>query len=316
MGSRYVGLGRETGAFGTAVAATRYLEAIADMKVDQGIITRPPIASRAFRKRSLGPYRTQGSIGEFPVDPLSIGELLYAAFGWVASAQQGGTAAYLHTFTPADVLPSYTMRLGSEVTERILPGCLEESLTVKFPHDNDVQATAQMLSGILETKASLGTPSFSALQCLNMQDAASVLTIEGADKRSVVYDFEFTLKNNIPISKGDLSGRYFSTKRVGQREVTGKLSAYFDSSVEYDRFMASTEFALIIRAQGPVIASTYYYYLEVEMRKCVYDKDVVPAIKPQNEPMVVDAPFKALYDSTGGFNAEAKAKLMNTATNY
>jgi hypothetical protein len=132
----------------------------------------------------------------------------------------------------------------------------------------------------------------------------------------VVYDFEFTIKNNIPMTKRDLSGRQFSTARVGQRDVTGKLSAFFDTTAEYDRFIAGNEFTLIARAQGPLIASTYYYYLEIEMRRCAYDKDVVPAVKPQSEPLVVDAPFRAMYDTTGGFNAEAKLKLMNTVTAY
>jgi hypothetical protein len=314
--TRYVGLGSEV-VFGTPAPATRYIESIADLKPDQGWIIPPPIASRAFRKRNLGPYTATGSIGDFGVDPLNIGELLLGAFGSVSTLQQGGTAARLHTFTPVEgVLPSLTVRLGVEATERISPGTFVEALTLKFAHDKDVQANAQILSGYVETKGAIGSPTLSTLQNLNMQDINSIYTIDGSPKRNVVYDFEFTIKNNIPIAKRDLSGRQFTTARVGQREVTGKLSAYFDTTAEYDRFIAGTEFTLIARAQGPLIASPYYYYLEVEMRKCAYDKDAAPGVKAQSEPLVVDAPFQALYDSTGGFNAEAKAKLMNTIAAY
>jgi hypothetical protein len=318
MGVRYTALGKETVAYGTPAAATRYLEAIASIKPDQNWVIPPPIASRAFRKRNLGPYRARGNIGDFPVEPENIGELLFGVFGSVNSAQQGGTTAYLHTFTPADTLPSYTVRLSADTAQRILPGGLIEALTIKFGHDKDIQAIAEILSGFPEETAALETPTISTLQALNMQDAASVLTILGTSKRNLIYDLEINIKNNIPFDRGDLSGRSFATKRVGQREITGKISMYFDDTMggEYDKFMTATEFALIINARGPLIVGSYYYFLELELRKCVYLKDSVPDVKPQNEPVVVDAPFKAFYDTTGGFNAEIKAKLQNTITAY
>jgi hypothetical protein len=316
MGTRYVAVGKETVAYGTPAAATRYAEAIASIKPDQGWVIPPPIASRAFRKSNLGPYRARGSIGDFPVEPENIiGELLMGAFG-AETPTNPYAGVYLHTFAPADTLPSYTLRLGVEQTERILAGCLIESLTVKFPHDKDVQASAEVLSGFVETKGAIGTPTISSLQALNMQNAASVLTIATVNKRTLVYDLELTIKNNIPFNRGDLSGRTFATKRVGQREVTGKLSAYFDDTTEYDRFIAGTEFTLDVKAVGPIIASTYRYYLEFELRKCIYLSDVSPGVKPQNELLVVDAPFKAFYDTTGAFNAEAKGYLENAIAAY
>jgi len=212
-------------------------------------------------------------------------------------------------------LPSYTVRIGVEQTERILPGGLIESLTVKFPHDGDIMANAEILSGFPETKTSIGTPTVSELQALNMQDIASVLTIETVNKRNLIYDLELTIKNNIPFDKGDLSGRTFATKRVGQREVSGKLSAYFDDTTEYDRFIAGTEFTLIVTAVGPAITSAYKHQLELKLKKCAYSSGT-PDVKPQNEPLVIDAPFKALYNTTGDFLAEVKATLQNTIAAY
>lgn len=313
MGTRYVGLGKET-TYGTAVAATRYLEAIASIKPDQNWITPPPIASRAFRKRNLGPYRARGTIGDFPVEPENIGELLMGVFG-DETVTNPETGAYLHLFRPADTLPSYTIRQGVQLTERILPGGLIEAVTIRFPHDGDVTANAEVLSGFPETKTTIGTPTISPLQALNMQDPNSSLTILTANKRDVVYDFEVTIKNNIPFDRGDLSGRTFATKRVGQREVTGKLSAYFDSTTEYDRFIAGTEFKVIILANGPLCGATVGYRIGFELHKCAYSGGV-PDIKPQNEPLIIDAPFKALYDTTDGFNAEGKATVLNSIPSY
>ncbi|MCW4048057.1 MAG: phage tail tube protein [Candidatus Bathyarchaeota archaeon] len=316
MGTRYVALGKET-IYGTAVAAMRYAEAVASIKPDQSWIIPASVGSRAVRKRALGPYRARGNIGDFPVEPENIiGELLLGVFGSVSSVQQGGTSAYLHTFSPAESLPSYTVRLGVEQAERVLPGGLVESLTVKFKHDDVIKATAEILSGFPETRASINTPSISTLQPFDMQATSAVLSINGSSKRSMVYDLELTVKNNIPFDRGALDGRTFSTKRYGQREVTGKLSAYFDDTSEYDRFIAGNEFTLLVTAVGPLIAGSYYYQLGFELRKCVYLRESAPDVKVQNEPLVIDAPFQAFYDTSGGFNAEAKATLQNAITSY
>lgn len=309
---RYIGLARERSTYGTPEAMIHTEDAKSSFKPDQNWIMPPSIARRDATKRNLGPYRTRGSIGDFPVCPEGIiGDLLYGVFGSISTSTPYGNV-YIHTFSPADTLPSYTMRQGVEQTERIIPGGLVESLKVRFPHNDDIQANAEVLSGFPETKTSLGTPLISPLQALNMQGATSVLTIEGANKRNLIYDLEIMVKNNIPFDRGDLSGRTFATKRFGQREVTGKLSAYFDDTTEYDRFIAGTEFALIVRADGDIFqVGGYKYYLQFELRKCIYLRDTAPDVTPINSPLVIDAPFKAFYDTTGGFNAEAKATLQN-----
>jgi len=295
--------------------ANRYIEAIASLKPDQGWIIPSPIADRAFRKRNLGPYRTRGTIGDFPVEPENIGELLYGAFGNVLTTNPA-SGVYLHTFSPADSLPSYTFHIGSEQKERLVRGSLVEALTIKFAHDDDLKARAEILSGWVESSQNLETVAFSTLQALNMLTATNILTIDGISKKYEIYDLEITIKNNIPFDRGNLGSRQFTIKRYGAREVTGKLSAYFDNTEEYDRFIAGNEFTLIIHVDGPVITGAYKYYLEFELRKCIYLRDVAPDIAAINEPLVVDAPFKAFYDTYGGFNAEAKAKLQNAISAY
>jgi len=313
---RYVSLGKEPN-YGITAAPQRYAEAIASIKPNQGWIIPNPIASREFRKRNLGPYRTRGSIGEFPVEPENIiGELLLAVFGSVNTSNPA-TGVYQHVFLPEDTLPSYTLRLGSEQIERVLPGGLVESLTVKFPHNDDLKARAEILSGFIESTASLATPTLSPLQALNMllYPGTSVLKIGGVSKKNIVYDLEVTIKNNIPFDRGDLSGRTFSKKRYGQREVTGKVSAYFDDTTEYDRFIAGEEFKVEVRAHGPVFVDpTWNYVMGFDLEKCVYLRDVSPDIAAINEPLVVDAPFKAFYNPSVGY--EARGILQNAISAY
>jgi len=315
MGTRYVATGKET-SYGVAVAAAYYEEAKAALKPDLGWLIPKPVASRAYRTKSEGPYRTRGNIGDFPlITEGIIGHLLYGAFGSISTANQT-TGVYRHTFTPAETLPSLTVRLGVEQTQRILPGCLVNTLKLHFPNNDSVQANAEILSGIIESKAAIGTPTPSNVQAINMCGSECGMTIGGVTKRDVVFDLEFTLENKIPFERGALDGRTFSKKRYGDRTIKGKLSAYFDDTTEYDRFMAGTEFSIMIHTSGPLIIDPYYHYLEIEMRKCVYLKDVAPGVEPQSEPLVVDAPIQAFHDTTGGFNAEAKAVLQNTINSY
>jgi hypothetical protein len=314
MGTRYVGFGKEI-TYGVEHAADKFIAAIANVEPDPGWIIPAPVVSRSSQKRNLGQYRARGTIGDFPVEPENIGELLLGVFG-AETVSNPYSGVFLHTFAPADTIPSYTLCLGVELIQRMLIGSLVESLTLKFSHDNDIQANAEILSGFPELEDPIMTPAISTLQALNMQDLGSVLTIVTVNKRNVVYDLEVTIKNNIPFTKGDLSGRTFATKRLGHREITGKLSIYFDDTAEYERFKAGTEFNLDIKAIGPTIASTYKYYLELDLRKCVYMRSTAPGVKVQDEPLVIDAPFKAFYDTAGGFNAEGKAMLQNTIPIY
>jgi hypothetical protein len=313
---RYVGLGKES-TYGTAVAASRYLESVTSMKPDHGFITQTPIQGRYPTKRGPGPYRCRGNLGDFDLEPENMGELLYGVFGSVVSTNVLGSV-YNHVFTPADTLPSYTMRIGAEAagSERILAGCLANSLTLKFPHDGALKGNAEMLSGFVETRGALGSPSFSTLKALNMYGSTSVLTIAGTSLRSQIYDLQVTIENNIPFQRGSLDGRTFSVKRYGLRRVSGKISMYFDDIQQYDKFLNQTEFTLIVRADGDVIQAGYKYYLNLELRKCLYPRDAAPDLVSQEELMVLNAPFEALYDTTGGFNAEAKATLQNTVTAY
>jgi len=294
---RYVGLGKET-TFGTAASATRYIESVESIVPDQGWIIPTPVAQRAYRKKNLGKYRGSGNIGEVNVEPENIGELLQAVMGNGSDNKSNpATGVYLHTFTPQDTLDGYTVRIGVEQAERILPGCLCNSLKFRFPHEDNVKAVAAILhGGAIEAKGTLGTPTLSTLQPFPVAPVTT-LTIAASDKKAYVYDGEITIDNKIP-DRDSLGSRFMPKIRQGERLVAGKISAYFDETTEYDRFLAGTEFALIVKWEGPVISGAYKYYLEFHLEKCVYLKDAAPHVTSISEPLVIDAPFQSFYDST------------------
>jgi len=312
---RYVGLGKET-TYGVSVATTRYIDTIADIKPDQNWLIPTPIGQRMFWKKALGMYRSRGTVGDFPVEPENLGEILLGVLGSVTTTNPA-SGVYLHEFKGADSIPSYTLRKSVEQTDRVLPGGLFESLTLRInPEDREaaVKAKAELLSGFVETKAIPVSPSFSTLQPFDLGNAGNEMQIAGVNKKDLVFDFEVTMKNNIPFGRGDLSGRTFSKKRLGSREITGKLSAFFDDTTEYDRFIAGTDFSLWAFIKGPVISGAYSYTLSISLPKCVYLRDATPNIVPMNEPLVINAPFKAFYDPSSTY--DFLISLQNTISGY
>ncbi len=315
MGTRYVGLGKEN-VFGTPVAAARYESCTDQFEPDQGWIIPEPVAAPAYDKKQLGPYRARGVLPAFPVTPLGIvGELLYGVLGNVNSAQQGGTAAYLHTFSRGTSLPSFTARLGVELKERIDAGVLFNSLEFHFEQGKAVTVQPELFSGFVESDGNIGAPTIDTLEALSMFESTATATIAAADVRKLLYDVTIKIENNIPFDRGDLNGRGWTTKRYGLPKVTGKLSTYFESATEYERFLAGGEFALAISTSGPLISGSYRYGLGFQLPRCVYTKGV-PHVASQSEQLVVDAPFQAFYSTGSGFNDVVKATLTNTVTGY
>jgi hypothetical protein len=308
---RYVGLGKQT-QFETETTISRYLESVADVEPDQGWIIPASIAQREQRKRNLGFFLERGTIGDFEAEPENIGELLLGAFGSVTTTNPA-TGVYQHVFSPADTIPSWTLELGVDIVRRVITGMLVNKLTFRMPHDDNLKANVGVICRGPENRQTLPTPSTSTLQAFVFPQLT--LSLAGIDKASQCYDGEIYIDNRIPVRSGG-GVRYMPNIRVGQRKVGGKLSLHFDDTIQYDRFLAGTEFTLLAKWIGPLISGSYYYQLELELRKCVYLRGVAPGPKPQDEPLVIDAPFEAFYDTTAGFNAEAKATLINTIVSY
>jgi len=308
--ARYFGIAQEY-TFKTEKAASVYTNISRESIVpDQGWIIPETVARRTFDKKVLGAFRARGNI-EFPVEPENgIGWYLKWVLGSVTSSQQGGTSAYKHTFKSADAIKSFTGRVGVDISERILGGCLLNSLALRFAHGEELTGVAEVFAAE-EAKGSIGSPTFSALDPFVFSQA----TVEFADEaKAIVAEGEVRINNRIPFDRGVLGSRYFPKIMVGKRLVDGRLSLFFDDAAEYDRFLAGTEFKLELLTQGPQIGATgYYYSLNVIMTKCIYLRDTAPHVD-RRELIVLDAPFQAFYDSTPA--TEIAVELINQDNDY
>jgi len=318
--SRYIGF-RKEGEYGTAETdpSIRYEDTPNSIQPNLNWMIPEPVAKRAYQKRATGLYRAQGPIGDFDVTPEGIiGDLLMGVFGSEETPLNPETDVYTHEFVPADTIPSYTVRVGGEIEERVLPGCLIEELTLKYKAGAFLKANATVYSGFPETPDTIvAAPTIDTIQPFTqIDDLVNFIVGTDTTAEGKLSELTLTIKNNIPFSEGDLSGNTFSQIRVGQRTVTGTMTVAFDNDDVYDDFIAGTAFDLTATLQGALIgeSETYRNLLRVKLFNCQYLRDGTPPIRTQNEILKINAPFQAFYNA--GEAREVEAFLQNSITAY
>jgi len=302
---RYAGLGKET-TYQTAVAATVYADVRSErIEPDHGVIIPESASRRAFQKFSLGAYRARGPLEIYAGPRNGASALLEAVLGKVTTTENVTGQVWTHVFDVEKTIPSFTLRLGVELAERILAGCLLNSLEARFAFGEDVIFTGTVFHGKPETKGTLGTPTISPE--MHFSFTGATISIAGTASESVS-EARVLIENTIPFDRGVIGKREFPWIKVGKRKVTGSLSLFFDSTTEYDRFLAGTTFALQLKAEGREFYTGYKFTLQLDLPKCLSLRGTAP-MQDRRELFVLDAPFQAFYDDTSGY--EIQARVIN-----
>ena len=298
---RYVSIAKES-TFGVFETGGTFapMEAVESLAADQNWVISDSIGQRARVKKSLGIWRIKGNVGELDIEPENVGDLLTGCLGSDDIGTVGG-GYYRHTISPADTIPSYSMKIGLDsVIERRISGILIDSIRMSFTQGERARIQATCLSGFEETTDTPSAPSFSTLQPFMFHEAE--IELEGSTITQKVYAGEVSVNNGL-IDKGALGTRYMDTIRVGLRSVSGKLSMFFTDTTEFTRFKNGTEFSLTLTY------TSGSYSFKVILPKCVYKADSVAHSRPITEALVMDASFEAFYDSDAGY--EIQIQLIN-----
>jgi len=290
-----------------------------NIQLDPNYVIPAPTAHLSYRKRQRGLYRAQGPV-VFPVSPNSvISDVLKGVFGKVETTTPAGDVK-LHTYTPQAELPSYTMRVGIEKTERVLPGCLFESLTLRYRPGEPLEAEASVYSGIEEQA---DTPltwddlkgRLDPLEFFTQLKGKTNFTIGTDDDRMAdVTSFDVTIANNINFTAGDLESQYYNVLERGPLEVTGNLELRFRELTDFNNFKAGTPFDFIAVLSGKNIEGAYDYSIGLNLYQLQILREGAPPLRAMDEPLRINAPFQAFYDPTE--NLEVKAFVQNTITPY
>lgn len=250
--------------------------------------------------------------GKIPLffDPQILGEFFYSLLGSKTAAQQGGTAAYLHTFTQQTGLqpPAYTFfqdrSLGVLKYNR---GCVK-AISMKGGVDNLVETDVEILFEN-EASGSIGSPSFPTQRYQSFQNVD--FKIAGTSNTDVK---EWDLKiDNSARAHRVLAGSQVLNDIIAPEKIsiTGGFTIYFQNTTERDKFIANTASAIRILSIGATIASTYKYTIDINIYAAHYkafpygEDDGLLAAKAQYEGHYSTSDSKAI-----------QVELTNTDTSY
>ena len=294
--------------YGTAVAPTRAYEAKADtfqrdVEYIQSVGFRKDMETILSGRDTTVSLGATGSI-EMDVMDKGMGLLLQHTLGTSAIAQQGGTAAYLQTFSTNDTggTGSFTVQSSKVDSGGTLRGFTNEgSVITGFNINQELGANTSMTfnfdSENEQTSTAIATPAYPAsMTPFNY----TMATIEIDD--SAVNTFtSFSLEGDLAM---DTQRRFLKgsatkgqPKRSGVPSYTGTISGEFEDLTQYAAFTAGTEFKLeFIATAGTAIAGSYYPYFHVTMPKCKWTGST--PVASLDGMTTIDLPYTVLWDGS------------------
>ncbi|MBS7627034.1 hypothetical protein KEJ51_08410 [Candidatus Bathyarchaeota archaeon] len=304
MVERYLGVGEES-TFGTAVTANKFKDVISEnLRLDKRYLFPDTVRGRAVFKKLPGPVIVRGEVVMLLASEPDT-KFFYWGLG-SKSTEQLATGVYQHTITPADTVKSFTARVGAEQFERVIPGCIIDTMTVEAVAGETATTTLSIV-GANESKTTIGTPSFGAVSELNFSGATVTI---GSSTASYCRAFRLRVNNNIAIDRMyALGSQTMKRMEVGRRVVDGSLDLQFADSTEYDRFLAGQDFTLNVKLEGDTISGDYKHTVEIDLPKVIYTSDTAPLLT-RRDPIRITAPFRAMFDSTSGY--DIAVKVTNT----
>lgn len=289
----------------------------------QTVIDLGNIQNRHRVGHALSDYHMVGSPTQIVTPGGHIGYWLGMAIGAESSAQQGGTAAYKHTYTPADDLKTFSMwyKRGGNQQVVIPYGLVNTLLLEQAP--NDVLRSTVGLFGRTET--------------INADDIATAdaydtagafhnmdLAVTGPTNAAQVHKSSILIDNKYDVEKGKVHGsRFYEAAVSGKREISGTMEMWFNDDGDYQSFWGSTsdvtpdvdgEFSTIPLNfkwdTNVFIEDPYEYALEIDIPEALYRTSTI-TIEDRIRQTIN---WSAQYDTTDTY--EIEAYLTNAVVSY
>ncbi len=271
----------------------------------------------------MSDYHMVGSVPQIVTPGGHIGYWLGMAIGNPTSAQQGGTSAYKHTYSPANDLKTFSMwyqRGGNQ--QIVMPYGLVNTLTLDQGVD-DVLRSSIDIYGRTET---INSDDFSTAGAYDIIEPFHNmdLTVTGPTNASQAHKSTLVLSNNYNLALGKVHGsRFYEAAVPGKRSITGTIELWFDDDGDVQRFWGSTSdttpnvdgifstVPLNFKWDTNVEADTgYNYALEIDIPGAMYKTSTVTI----GDRIKQSIGFSAQYDTVDAY--EVEAYLTNTTVSY
>lgn len=299
--SAQFGMKAET-TYGTPVTVDRFIEFLSEALEDEmEFLIAKGIGAGRFARTTHMVATKIGAKGstEHELMTKGCGLLLKHGLGASASAQQGGTPEYLHTYTP-DEPPSATVQIGvpdtsGTVRTKTAEGAVVTKGKLSASLGEIVRLALEWAAEQMVNSTALATASFAANRAPFVYSQGA-LTIGGSSM--VVKSFEVEWDHALDIERRGIG----ATQRrkpipAGEFAVTGTLDAEFESLTAWNAFLAGTTAQLVLTFTGGTIPSTSNPYKTTVTIPAIYYTGTTPQV---GGPEIVrqSLPFKALYNGT------------------
>jgi len=318
---RYLALKKET-EYGTHVTPDKFIDIVSEsIAYRNNVIYVENVNTVDFLKQVAGPYGIAGDF-DLKIEPENIGHILLGLFGQVTSEQQGETSAYKHTFKPIGEdteLPSFTFEVGiGAITARRIAGCKIRRLSLSCAA-GDLLLGSVTLVGKKDAIEDLQTPSFSALPPFawnqaTVTRAGSTIkpTAVEVNYENILSEDEYRLSTDRTIQELPWLSRRISGRIDLKFANTDDLKLFYGAAAATEPQETIETVALNLKFVSALIEAAYYYTLELDIPRVVYD--IANANVNVRDKIIQSIEWTALYDATATY--AAKAELTNKVTSY
>lgn len=181
-----------------------------------------------------------------------------ALWGWMGLPTTSQPAAstnptvYKHTFTLADIPPSYTVARGMDAKTYTVPYSVMEKMDFSFNADGKLfEVKSSWLGLFAQIYASPPTPNFSTV--LPMAGYAPTLKFVDGVQSNDITEMTINFAQKITLWYPANGSPDFVTAYFGERSITVDMTARFDNDTLYQRYRTNVQDSLTFDIQGAVI---------------------------------------------------------------
>ena len=295
-------------ALGSLTTRTKFIDIVSEsLKRVPNYVHSSNLGSASRRQVLDTSHASAGSI-ELEGNYEEIDTLLLHAVGAVASAQQGGTSAYKHTFTLTKAAKAVGLSLEVErdASAFFYEACKINSITFR----QDPNEFLRIVLDIMGRTETTGSETSATLPTdLPIHESQFAFTIDAG--AVAVNNFSCTLNNALENRKALGTTVPKEIVRTGQIVASGSFDLDFADLTEYANFQALTSIAIVAKWTGALVDTGFNNELTLTMPVCKYIGDT-PVVGGRG---VVTVPysFEAIEGSRGALD-EFQIDLINTAT--
>lgn len=267
-----------------------------------------------------GKYFIEGNIPQIVTPGGHIGYWLSGAIGSPTSAQQGGTAAYKHTYSPANDVPTFSAWFARGGNQQVvIPYSVVNSL--KLVQDENVLRSQVNIIGQKDTINADDITTADAYDTATPFHNTN-LTVTGPTNAANAFNTKIEINNNFDVKDGFVHGSRFYTALVpGKRLVSGSFEIWFDDDADYESFWGAATSPIASGAYTPIplnfkwdteieAASGYNYVVELDIPEVEYLATSVKIDKRIHQQVT----WAAQYNAVAGYDIEAY--LINKVVSY